>query len=192
MKNYIYQSFWFKNEIKKYFYTGSKFENHKAEDFIAASYFLAKEMATDKESFMPELVKKLEWLIGENNFIYDYWEFGDDDFSLYWHIKKDVYLEKMKLIQEWREFEGYQEIMDFEIHDPETYEDQPPQNTGFKGGLFHDDGTPIDISAIKIPDLCKKCKSFSFDFWEDDLLCNLNRADQKDSDTFECGAFEAI
>ena len=28
--------------------------------------------------------------------------------------------------------------------------------------------------------------------WEENLLCNLNRNDQRDSDNFECGSYEKI
>lgn len=189
MKDYIYQSFAFHNDIKKYFYSGSGFETCKPDQNIIESFRIATEMAQAKESFMPELVKKIEWLIGEGNFVYDFWEFGDHDFSLYWFIKKDVYLEKMKLIKEWIDYEGYQDICAFTLKDPETYEDE----TGtIQSGLFNDDGSPIDINSLPIPSLCRSCKKYRSDFWEDHILCALNRNDQGESQDFECGAFEAL
>jgi hypothetical protein len=190
MKGYIYQSFWFKNEIKKHFYAGSKFETYKPETTLIDSVILAKDMVNDKESFMPELVKKMEWLIGQGNFIYDYWEFGDDDFSIYWFIKKEVYLEKMKLIQQWVEFEEFKEICFFNIHDPEKEETLEDEEFNFKSGIYNDDGTYVDVTKLPIPNLCKSCKTFQSDFWEDNLLCNLNRNDQRNEDDFECGAYE--
>ncbi len=191
MKNYIYQSFQFKNDIKKYFYAGTGFETHKSSDSLFESYKLATEMAQDKESFMPELVKKIEWLIGEGNLVYDFWEFGDHDFSLYWFIKKEVYLEKMKLIREWIDYEGYQDICAFTVIDPEAYKDEDDIST-FKSGLFNDDGSRIDIMNIPIPNLCKSCKKYQSDFWEDNVLCPLNRNDQREDQDFECGAFETL
>ena len=113
--DYIYQSFWFKNEIKEHFYAGNGFITHKKDMDIEESFGLALEMAGDKEAFMPMLVRKIESLIGEENCRYDFWEFGDDDFSLYWLIKKDVYLEKMKLIKEWIKFEELEELIGFEV-----------------------------------------------------------------------------
>ena len=190
MKGYIYQSFWFKNEIIKHFYAGRKFETHQPGNTLIDSVNLAREMAADKESFIPELVKKMEWLIGEGNFIYDYWEFGDEDFSIYWFIKKEVYLEKMKIIQQWVEFEELMDICFFDIHDPESEEAIENEAFAFKSGVYNDDGTNVDVTTLPIPNLCKSCKSYQSDFWEKNLLCNLNRNDQRNEEDFECGAYE--
>ncbi len=192
MKGYLYQSFWFKNEIKNHFYAGHKFENHKPEDSIIESFQLARDMGTDKESFMPGLVKKIEWLLGDGNFIYDYWEFGDEDFSIYWHIKKEVYLEKMKLIKDWVKYEGFEDICEFKILNPDSEEAHENEEYTFKSGIFNDDGSPVDPTNLPIPELCKSCKKYQSDFWEDDLLCTLNRNDQRDNLDFECGAYEKL
>jgi hypothetical protein len=59
-------------------------------------------------------------------------------------------------------------------------------------GLFDDDGYEIQRELIKKPSLCLTCrKNTDFDF-EEEILCNLNRHDQRDSKTFECGAYETI
>ncbi len=113
--DYIYQSFWFKNEIKEYFYAGNGFITHKKNMNIEESFELALEMAGDKEAFMPTLVEKIELLIGKENCISDFWEFGDEDFSLYWSIKKEVYVEKIKLISEWVKFEEFDDLVGFEV-----------------------------------------------------------------------------
>ena len=112
---YVYQSFWFKNEIKEHFYAGNGFITHMKNMNIEDSVELALEMAGDKKSFMPTLVDKIELLIGKENCISDFWEFGDEDFSLYWSIKKEVYIEKMKLIREWVKFEELEELVGFEV-----------------------------------------------------------------------------
>lgn len=57
-------------------------------------------------------------------------------------------------------------------------------------GLYNDDGTPVEIEHIPIPDLCLRCKSYLSDDWEENLLCNMNRNDERNDDNFECGAFE--
>jgi len=110
---YIYQGFWFKNEIKKRFYAGDDFIAHRKDMDISESFNLALEMIGDEEAFMPGLAKKIESLIGKENCIYDFWEFGDDDFSMYWSIKKEVYCEKMKLIRAWVKYEKMEGMMDF-------------------------------------------------------------------------------
>ena len=114
---YIYQGFWFKNEIKEWFYAGDDFILHRKDMDISESFKLALEMIGDEEAFMPGLAKKIESLIGKENFIYDFWEFGDDDFSMYWSIKKEVYREKMKLIRAWVKYEKMEGVMDFNIKD---------------------------------------------------------------------------
>ena len=113
--DYIYQCFNFKNEIKEHFYAGNGFIQEKGEMNIEESFDLALEMTGDKEAFMPTLVKKIESLIGKEYCRYDFWEFGDEDFSLYWFIDKNVYQEKMKLIKEWVGFEELEEMVEFEI-----------------------------------------------------------------------------
>jgi hypothetical protein len=113
--DYVYQSFWFKNGIKEYFYAGNGFIAHRKDMDIEESFGLALEMVGDKEAFMPVLVKKIESLIGKGNYRNDFWEFGDDDFSLYWFIKKEVYVEKMNLIREWIKFEELEDLVGFEV-----------------------------------------------------------------------------
>lgn len=77
--------------------------------------------------------------------------------------------------------------LDDEMDDDEDFIAPEP---GFAGGLFNDDGTPIDPLKVPIPELCLRCKSYLSDDWEDNILCTLNRNDQKDSEDFKCGAFE--
>ena len=111
---YIYQSFWIKNEIKELYYADNGFMQCSGTMNAGETLDLAREMIGDREAFMPTLVKKIEWIIGEENCQSDFWEFGDDDFSLYWFIKKDVYYEKMKLIREWVKFEELEDLVWFE------------------------------------------------------------------------------
>lgn len=59
-------------------------------------------------------------------------------------------------------------------------------------GLYNDDGSKIDPQTIPIPGLCILCKKYQSDDWDENLLCQLKRNDQKDSDNFVCGAFEKI
>jgi len=71
----------------------------------------AIDMIGDKNAFMPTLIQTIENLLGKDHIIYDFWEFGDDDFSLYWFIKKEVYDEKMRLVREWIKFEELDELV---------------------------------------------------------------------------------
>ena len=60
----------------------------------------------------------------------------------------------------------------------------------FYCGIYNDDGTPINPKDVPLPDLCLRCKSYFAGDAEENILCLLNRNDQKDDPDFKCGAFE--
>lgn len=59
-------------------------------------------------------------------------------------------------------------------------------------GFYNNDGTRIDPESVPIPGLCIICRKYQSDDWEENMLCTLNRNDQRDEPDFECGAFEKI
>ncbi|MDA3818554.1 MAG: UPF0158 family protein [Prolixibacteraceae bacterium] len=59
-------------------------------------------------------------------------------------------------------------------------------------GFFNDDGSRIDPGTVPTPSLCMLCKSFYIGDPEEDMLCLLNRNDQRDEPDFKCGAFKKI
>ena len=59
-------------------------------------------------------------------------------------------------------------------------------------GFFNDDGYEINPDLIKKPSLCLTCLKNYDPGPEDDILCNLNRYDQRNSDNFICHAYEKI
>jgi hypothetical protein len=63
---------------------------------------------------------------------------------------------------------------------------------GFVGGFFNDDGTPIDPASVPVPGLCIICKKYQDDDPEENILCMLNRNDQRNDPDFQCGVFEKI
>lgn len=58
-------------------------------------------------------------------------------------------------------------------------------------GFYDDDGNKIDPNSVPVPGLCLLCKSYDVTDPEENLLCMMNRFDQKNEDEFICGAFEA-
>ena len=56
-------------------------------------------------------------------------------------------------------------------------------------GLFNDDGTKINPETVPKPSLCLTCKSDNV-AGEEEILCLLNRNDQKDKGDFKCGAYQ--
>jgi hypothetical protein len=71
------------------------------------------------------------------------------------------------------------------------------ENPGFPAheiynGIYNDDGTKADLTSVSVPGLCLLCRSYQIEDWDENLLCMMNRYDQKDDPDFECGAFEKI
>ena len=57
-------------------------------------------------------------------------------------------------------------------------------------GYFDDDGNPLNPDFIQKPGLCLVCnKNLDPD---EEIICNLNRLDQRNQDKFICYAFERI
>jgi hypothetical protein len=56
-------------------------------------------------------------------------------------------------------------------------------------GLYNDDGTKINAALVPKPALCVTCKKDDA-AGEEEMLCLLNRNDQRDSKVFKCGAYQ--
>jgi hypothetical protein len=57
-------------------------------------------------------------------------------------------------------------------------------------GYFNDDGTPINPDLFPKPQLCLGCRKN--DDQDEEILCNLNRLDQRGKAVFKCFAYEQI
>ena len=55
---------------------------------------------------------------------------------------------------------------------------------------YDDDGNEVDPSTIAMPAMCLLCDKK--DDPHEDILCNLNRLDQRDEPDFKCGAFVSL
>jgi hypothetical protein len=58
------------------------------------------------------------------------------------------------------------------------------------GGIFNDDGTKVDRTLIKKPSLCIICALNNDP--NEEILCDMTRHDQRNSDDFQCFAFRKI
>ncbi len=54
---------------------------------------------------------------------------------------------------------------------------------------YDNDGNELDPSLIPAPGLCLLCKSYADHDPEENILCNLNRIDQRGIADFKCGEF---
>jgi hypothetical protein len=59
-------------------------------------------------------------------------------------------------------------------------------------GIFDDDGYMVNMDSIIKPALCMSCLKNLIDDWDENLLCDMNRADQSDQKEFKCGAYEKL
>ena len=57
-------------------------------------------------------------------------------------------------------------------------------------GFYSDDGELINPEGIPLPGLCILCQSYQMYDPEEDLLCQMNRYDQRHDREFNCGVFE--
>lgn len=59
-------------------------------------------------------------------------------------------------------------------------------------GFYDDDGNKINLSAIPIPGLCILCKKYQINDWDENLLCLMNRREQRNETDFICGVFDKL
>lgn len=59
-------------------------------------------------------------------------------------------------------------------------------------GFYDDDGNKIDPDSVPLHGLCVICKKHHIEDWEENLLCLMNRFDQRDEKDFKCGAYEKL
>ena len=57
-------------------------------------------------------------------------------------------------------------------------------------GYFDDDGNELNPDLIPKPNLCLSCKKNEDP--NEEILCNLNRLDQRDENEFKCFAYKQI
>ena len=55
--------------------------------------------------------------------------------------------------------------------------------------FYNEDGSEFNPDLIPKPDLCISCKRDGLS-GEEEILCNLTRADQQGEDEFECEVYE--
>ena len=67
-----------------------------------------------------------------------------------------------------------------------------PSDIPVYNGIYDDDGNKIDRLSIPMPDLCLNCESFLDDDWEENMLCDLTRADREEGEEFVCYAWRFI
>jgi hypothetical protein len=59
-------------------------------------------------------------------------------------------------------------------------------------GFYDDEGNRVNPDLIPKPGLCLLCRKNDIDDPMENILCSMNRLDQKDQKEFKCGAFESL
>lgn len=118
-ENYIYHCFTFDPKIQEYTFLGNEFIGmDQADEFNVLNTF-ERIVDAGPEGFMPHLVKELQNIFGEENYIYDGYEIGEDEskifeFNLYFLIKESLYESILKKVELWSEFNGFKELISWD------------------------------------------------------------------------------
>lgn len=97
--------------------------------------------------------------------------------------------------QAWFDFKQRQlerQVWEELAHELENLENNRNQYREEINGFYNDDGTKIDPDSVPVPSLCIICRKHQIDDWDENLLCLMNRNDQRNETDFKCGAFEKI
>jgi|GEM_PF-2389993 len=118
----FYQRFDISEKLKKHFYPGDILFDYRSDMKIEEAMELAQRILTnpqandlEKGEFYPKFRQEMETIMGEGNFVYDFWEFGGKESSLFWYIRKDAYPEVMKKISSWLKYIEIEKLVTFSI-----------------------------------------------------------------------------
>lgn len=153
----------------------------------------------DKETDITEVLEGNAYLLPQFEFqeeLEDYLSKNFDRFFISelfdWYTFSTMWPKKRtwKMFNEWFEIKHTVMVLDADPESPIGLNDYSSIFEG--GGFFDDDGNRIDPANIPIPAICMICKSYITDDPEDNILCTLNRSDQRYDSTFECGQYDPI
>ena len=99
-QDYVYHRFTFDTAIQDHTFIGDEFIGMNPADESETMEIFDRCAEAGPDGFMPNLVEEIKKVIGKENYIYDGYEIGEEDFGLYFFIKADIYestIEKIKL-----------------------------------------------------------------------------------------------
>ncbi len=106
-EDFIYHCFTFSPEIQEHTFLGKEFTGMDQVNESKDLRMFERVADAGPDGFMPQLVDEIKLLMGEGNYKYDGYEIGEDEFSLYFFIKKKLYksiLKKFGQLCEYHEF----------------------------------------------------------------------------------------
>jgi len=117
--NFIYHRFMFDPKIQGHTFLGSEFIGMEKSNEANVIDTYERIVDAGPDGFMPHLVEELKNIFGEGNYIYDGYEIGEDetsifDFNLYFFIKESLYESLLKKVKLWSEFNGFRELISWD------------------------------------------------------------------------------
>lgn len=109
-----------------------------------------------------------------------------------WYLDEELWPQKRtwKMFGEWFNYQIISMVRD--ACDALPLETDNPRDLFGEGGMYDDEGNLVDLSTVPVPARCMLCSSFGSNDPEENILCNLNRFDQRNEDTFECESFDPV
>jgi len=113
-QNYIYHCFIFDPKIQEHTFLGKEFIGMEQVNETRDLRMFDRVVDAGPHGFMPELVEELKNIFGEGNYRYDGYEIGEDEFSLYFFIKENLYKSLLKKVEQWSEYNEFKNLIYWE------------------------------------------------------------------------------
>jgi hypothetical protein len=113
-EDFIYHCFTFDPKIQEHTFLGKEFIGMDQVNETRDLRMFERVADAGPDGFMPELVNEIKELMGEGNFKYDGYEIGEDEFSLYFLIKKKLYKSVLKKFKQWCEYHEFGNLVYWE------------------------------------------------------------------------------
>ena len=113
-QNYIYHCFIFDPKIQEHTFLGKEFIGMEQVNETRDLRMFDRVVDAGPHGFMSELVEELKNIFGEGNYRYDGYEIGEDEFSLYFFIKENLYKSLLKKVEQWSEYNEFKNLIYWE------------------------------------------------------------------------------
>lgn len=102
-QDYIYHRFTFDTAIQEQTFIGDEFIGMNPADKSETMEIFERCVGAGRDGFMPNLVEEIKKVLGKENYIYDGYEIGEEDFGLYFFIRAELYDSLLKKVKLWSE-----------------------------------------------------------------------------------------
>lgn len=118
---WIAQSINFDHGIMSDYYVGEHFLNADIKKELSAGVLSARVESAGKDGFMPKLVEELKWIIGDGNYRYDGYAFGENEINFYFLIRKAEYDQIMNKIKYWAIIKDFDDKMSYDLKKAQSF-----------------------------------------------------------------------